>query len=655
MARAYTWANPHLTLAFKSDLESFTIEASNLGWTKWTPADLTSALWYNVEQLKTLAASCVEKDRRDGHVPRRVSQFITDEFMGFKRSDSRAPVLDGCDGHHQTLETFLRKKLLGNLLSAAQKASKTYNAKSFGIIGKSHLQAKFSASVGTDTRFNHKLSSDLVVDGKPYLIEVAFGYAKAQPEERQIITCVNWSIGLDNQFPDLGEHLEELKAGEDEPITLFVHVAAPGAAYFNLGKSEVVLPDEVQEALFDAVTGVLKDWTKQRKAEDKHSSARANRNSKMMKIDKPMNLVEATELLMRDAYAKVSKGGELYATARQLYYGCRDGLMKLTKRDPSEVTSDYFTQTLLQRFLKDNSEEIKDWLVAYDDRGHFSEPHTHREIGLGTIAVLNYIGGYHEPKLIEAGFRDAKVLTHGPAGRYSAILFIEKEGFNPLFEQVKLAERYDLAIMSAKGMSVVAARELADQTCVRYGIPLLVLHDFDVNGFTIAGTISHTTERYTFRTQPVTHILGLRLEDVERYDLAPESFSLGKSDPDKVKDTMRRHGATEEEIEFIVDGLERVELNGLTSPQMIEMIERKLKELGIKKLVPQTADLTEAWRLFERGERIKGVVEEAIKGMGEETPVEPPKGLLKAVKAYLKANPAAPWDEAVAAIAKADK
>jgi hypothetical protein len=355
MARAYTWANPHLTLAFKSDLESFTIEASNLGWTKWTPADLTSALWYNVEQLKTLAASCVEKDRRDGHVPRHVSQFITDEFMGFKRSDSRAPVLDGCDGHHQTLETFLRKKLLGNLLSAAQKASKTYNAKSFGIIGKSHLQAKFSASVGTDTRFNHKLSSDLVVDGKPYLIEVAFGYAKAQPEERQIITCV------------------------------------------------------------------------------------------------------------------------------------------------------------------------------------------------------------------------------------------------------------------------------------------------------------HTTERYTFRTQPVTHILGLRLEDVERYDLAPESFSLGKSDPDKVKDTMRRHGATEEEIEFIVDGLERVELNGLTSPQMIEMIERKLKELGIKKLVPQTADLTEAWRLFERGERIKGVVEEAIKGMGEETPVEPPKGLLKAVKAYLKANPAAPWDEAVAAIAKADK
>ena len=33
------------------------------------------------------------------------------------------------------------------------------------------------------------------------------------------------------------------------------------------------------------------------------------------------------------------------------------------------------------------------------------------------------------------------------------MLFIEKEGFLPLFEAVHLAERYDLAIMSTKGMS----------------------------------------------------------------------------------------------------------------------------------------------------------------------------------------------------------
>jgi hypothetical protein len=52
----------------------------------------------------------------------------------------------------------------------------------------------------------------------------------------------------------------------------------------------------------------------------------------------------------------------------------------------------------------------------------------------------------------------------------------------PLFQQVELAERYDLAIMSTKGMSVTAARELLDRICRRHSVPLLVLHDFDKAG-----------------------------------------------------------------------------------------------------------------------------------------------------------------------------
>ena len=62
------------------------------------------------------------------------------------------------------------------------------------------------------------------------------------------------------------------------------------------------------------------------------------------------------------------------------------------------------------------------------------------------------------------------------------MLFIEKEGFLPLFEAVHLAERYDLAIMSTKGMSSTAARTLIDNLC-RHQVPLLVLHDFDKADF----------------------------------------------------------------------------------------------------------------------------------------------------------------------------
>ena len=82
---------------------------------------------------------------------------------------------------------------------------------------------------------------------------------------------------------------------------------------------------------------------------------------------------------------------------------------------------------------------------------------------------------------------------HVPGQRYGAILFVEKEGFGPLFEAVNLAERYDLAIMSTKGLSTTAARLLVDETCGDYDIPLLILRDFDKAGFSIAATLQNDT------------------------------------------------------------------------------------------------------------------------------------------------------------------
>jgi DNA topoisomerase VI subunit A len=54
------------------------------------------------------------------------------------------------------------------------------------------------------------------------------------------------------------------------------------------------------------------------------------------------------------------------------------------------------------------------------------------------------------------------------------VLFIEKEGFLPLLEAVHIPDRYDLAIMSTKGMASTAARTLIDNLC-QHQVPLLVL------------------------------------------------------------------------------------------------------------------------------------------------------------------------------------
>jgi DNA topoisomerase VI subunit A len=102
-------------------------------------------------------------------------------------------------------------------------------------------------------------------------------------------------------------------------------------------------------------------------------------------------------------------------------------------------------------------------------------------------------------------------IISGTSGCYSAILFVEKEGFNEIFEAVQLAERYDIAIMSTKGTSVTAARHLADELCGDYDIPLLVLHDFDKSGLTILKTLREDTDRYTFCNDIEVIDLGLRL------------------------------------------------------------------------------------------------------------------------------------------------
>jgi DNA topoisomerase VI subunit A len=89
-------------------------------------------------------------------------------------------------------------------------------------------------------------------------------------------------------------------------------------------------------------------------------------------------------------------------------------------------------------------------------------------------------------------------------------LFIEKEGFLPLLEEAQLAERYDLAVMSTKGMSVVAARELIDRLCSVNGqARLFIARDFDKPGFSIAATLTRDTRRYVFHNRINVVDLGL--------------------------------------------------------------------------------------------------------------------------------------------------
>ena len=120
---------------------------------------------------------------------------------------------------------------------------------------------------------------------------------------------------------------------------------------------------------------------------------------------------------------------------------------------------------------------------------------------------------------MSADFAGANVDVIGPSGNISGILFYEKEGFNPLFRAVKLANRYDLMIISTKGVSVTAARRLIDDVCGNYDLPLFVLHDFDVAGFLILATLQRDTRRFQFSSAVETMSVQVSVSGVPRAGL----------------------------------------------------------------------------------------------------------------------------------------
>ena len=170
---------------------------------------------------------------------------------------------------------------------------------------------------------------------------------------------------------------------------------------------------------------------------------------------------------MEEAYLKASADDTLPANARQIMYAARGHIQERTGK---QLKDTYFTQTLLPDYIREHSPAWSD-KVHYDNRGHFREPHTGHKIGLGTAAVRSYLGRTADAK-IETAF-ETSVQTSGPASRFGGVLFVEKEGFDALFDAVQMAERYDLAFMSTKGISVTAARELAERLCSTHQHPAL--------------------------------------------------------------------------------------------------------------------------------------------------------------------------------------
>ena len=321
---------------------------------------------------------------------------------------------------------------------------------------------------------------------------------------------------------------------------------------------------QISKALWKVSKTLYKEEEKRRK--DAARQQKADRDRRRRAI-RETSLVEAVFAVMEEAVDKATGGGSLPTSVRNLYYQVRPLIQRYTSK---ELRYEYFSQDLLPRYQEEHG-PIPD--LYYDPRGVLYEAHTGKAVPLGTREVEEY---------------------RFPAWLFDKILYIEKKGLWPVLQAARIAERYDMAVVAAEGYATEAARILFEHAEQDRDYQLFVLHDADPHGYNIARTLREETRRMPGHSVDVVD-LGLKLEEALDMGLQTEEFTRKKELPERLLPRL-----TETEwayFEGVPTGpkswiCERVELNAMTSLQLVEYIERKLKENDVRgKVIPPGDEL----------------------------------------------------------------
>jgi hypothetical protein len=169
----------------------------------------------------------------------------------------------------------------------------------------------------------------------------------------------------------------------------------------------------LHDAILRAVKKGTDKWAKQRKSEERHAAAVRFRRERLIRARR-ITIKDAAWSEMERAYLAASGNDTLPATATQIMYAARN---EIQERTGKQLGRQYFNQTLLPDYIEEHG---VDWDVTYDERGHFSEPHTGLSFGLGTLAVRDYLASIGKPKLVEPSVAPALPAAMKPSGSCGA-------------------------------------------------------------------------------------------------------------------------------------------------------------------------------------------------------------------------------------------
>jgi hypothetical protein len=203
-----------------------------------------------------------------------------------------------------------------------------------------------------------------------------------------------------------------------------------------------------------------------------------------------------------------------------------------------------------------------------EPRGTIYHPHREETFTLGTLMVEHY---------------------KRPLWTFNKLVYIEKEGFSEALKAERWAERHDCALLSSKGFTTRAARDLVD-LLAEHDEPVTIFcaHDADAFGTMIYQTFQEQTKARGARK---VRIINLGLEPWEALAMGLEVETVKAGEQRKpVAEYVNGHPCEEPEGDW-AEWLQtkRVELNAMSTPEFIRWLDSKMA--AYDKLIPPAAVL----------------------------------------------------------------
>ena len=603
LVRSYHLFNPHAKVSFRvsradvghGELNGVEIVESHLpsdsGYRKFTPKDPLVVHWFTAEDFARLVKHLVGH----GEGERPLGKFLQD-FRGFSARAKASQARRGLPEGTRVLAD-LSDEDIENLSSGrcAEVTKEPTHAVLGSPIGEEHLVGALRSFHGDPDYYSGRSwykKANTRLNGAPAVVEAAV--VETQPGAGGLYVGINHSPTYSDPLADtylmhensavevggfgISGFLQDARIVRNLPsAAVAVHIMAAAPTTLDRGKTRLSVDgDEMVGALEKVLWSVSKYLYREAKRRELDAAA-AERDAERRARDwnrqeRRVPKYEACYRVMEEAYAFSTGDEALPTTARDLYYAVRNRIKRFGY-DADELGYGYFSQKILPRYRR----EVRDLpRVNYEPRGILYEPHGGGRVDIGTRSVADY---------------------RFPEYVFDKILYVEKNGRIDILRAAGLDARHDMALVGGQGYSTEAVRTLF-QSAEEGNYQLFVLHDSDPDGYGIARTLREETERMPGYSVNVIDI-GLELEDALAMGKEPETYTR-KSRMDaaveaELTEVEREHFVGEEKK----DGsgktywiAKRVELNDLSSPELVEYVERKLAENGVRgKVVPPEEEL----------------------------------------------------------------